>query len=168
LSWAGPLRSGRLKRIAFSRIGYSLRRDEDFVVFCFVKPETAEGIMSKKVDGVSIRPVPRLDQGPQSRPASRCNGRGARIGVGEPRAARAGNDPPQRRNYPRRSHVFVHSDRGAIARLLPYVVSRPGVEPWTVRLTAECSTAFSRQGIQGENCGLPDPRPLQQFLWGQR
>jgi hypothetical protein len=29
-----------------------LRRDDrDFVVFCFVRPEDAEGIVSKKVDG---------------------------------------------------------------------------------------------------------------------
>jgi hypothetical protein len=31
---------------------YSLRRDDsDYVVFCFAKPEDAEGIVSKKVDG---------------------------------------------------------------------------------------------------------------------
>jgi hypothetical protein len=45
LSLAGPLGSGRLKRISFSRIGYSLRRgDSDFVVSCFANPADAEAL----------------------------------------------------------------------------------------------------------------------------
>jgi hypothetical protein len=48
LSLAGPLRSGRLRRIAFSRIGYSMRRgDSDFVVVCFARPDDAEAFAER-------------------------------------------------------------------------------------------------------------------------
>jgi ATP dependent DNA ligase domain len=40
-------------------------------------------------------------------PASRCSGSGARSGIDEPQAARADDDPPQRRNHPRSRPVIL-------------------------------------------------------------
>jgi ATP-dependent DNA ligase len=50
------------------------------IVFAHACRLGAEGIVSKKVWRVSIRPVPRLDQGPQSL-GSPCSGSGVRFGI---------------------------------------------------------------------------------------
>jgi hypothetical protein len=57
----------------------------------------AEGMVSKKVDGTSIRPAPRLARSRSAiPPASPGTGSGGRIGMAEHQAAPA---PPQRRNH---------------------------------------------------------------------
>jgi bifunctional non-homologous end joining protein LigD len=85
----------RLLRNTKARILFNEHIAEDGpIVFAHACRLGAEGIVSKKVDGPYRSGPCRVWIKVRNPATSPCSGRGARFGIDEPEAARAGDDPP--------------------------------------------------------------------------